>query len=94
MDAFWNNADERPESAAFKREYSRIWKETKKIVFSKTLQDVHTMNTVLVSHDIEETVHTYKNEEGKDIDLGGAGLANTSVKLNLIDEYRIAMRQQ
>jgi dihydrofolate reductase len=36
-----------------------------------------------------EEVSTLKEQPGKDIDVGGAGLARACMKLDLIDEWRL-----
>jgi dihydrofolate reductase len=57
-------------------------------VFSKTLQKVEG-DARLVKDDAAEEVTRLKEQPGKDLAVGGAGLASTSVKLGLINEYRL-----
>jgi dihydrofolate reductase len=63
-------------------EFARIWKATPKVVFSRTLERVEG-NSSLVSDHIAEEVARLKEQPGKDLAVGGAGLAATFMKLGL-----------
>src|ERR687897_1885988 len=84
---YWETADENPSAAEYELEFARIWKNLPKIVFSKTLEKVEG-NTRLVRDGAAEEVAKLKEQPGKDLAIGGAGLACTFIKLGLIDEYR------
>ena len=85
---YWETADEQPSAPEYVLEFARIWKDTPKIVFSKTLEKVEG-NARLVRDGAAEEVARLKAEPGKDLAVGGAGLASTFMKLGLIDEYRL-----
>jgi dihydrofolate reductase len=57
-------------------------------VFSKTLETVEG-NARLVRNGVAEEVAKLKEQPGKDLAVGGAGLASSFIKLGLIDEYRL-----
>lgn len=82
----WETADERPSAAEYELEFARIWKATPKVVFSRTLEAVEG-NATLVSEGAAEEVARLKEQPGKDLTVGGAGLASTLI--DLIDEYRL-----
>ncbi|MGZ5314054.1 MAG: dihydrofolate reductase family protein [Solirubrobacterales bacterium] len=84
---YWETADENPSAAEFELEFARIWKALPKIVFSKTLEKVEG-NARLVRDGVVAEVARLKEQSGKDLAVGGAGLASTFIKLDLIDEYR------
>jgi dihydrofolate reductase len=84
---YWETADESPSAPEYEIEFARIWKETPKIVFSRTLEKVEG-NARLVRDNIAEEVARLKEQPGKDMALGGAGLASTFIELGLIDEFR------
>lgn len=88
MAAYWPTAGENPSAPGTEVEYARIWKGMKKIVFSKTLKQVG-WNSQLVSENIAEEVNRLKAQPGKDMSVGGAGIASTFMRLGLIDEYRL-----
>jgi dihydrofolate reductase len=85
---FWETADENPSAAEYTLEFARIWKNLPKIVFSKTLEKVEG-NARLVRDGVAEEVAKLKEQPGKDLSVGGAGLASTCMKLGLIDECRL-----
>jgi dihydrofolate reductase len=85
---FWETADQNPAATDVALKFARIWKAQPKLVFSHTLQSVEG-NARLVSGDAAEEVAKLKQEPGKDLAVGGAGLASTFMKLDLIDEYRL-----
>jgi dihydrofolate reductase len=86
--SYWETADEQPSIPDHELEFARIWKETPTIVFSKTLEKVEG-NARLVRDNAAEEVAKLKEQPGKDLGVGGAGLASTFIKLGLIDEYRL-----
>jgi len=86
MVAYWPTADENPSAPEFDIEYARIWKEKRKIVFSKTLARVGG-ECQLFRGNISEEINKLKAQPGKDMFVGGPNLASTFMKLGLIDEY-------
>jgi len=88
MAAFWPTADEDPSAPDFVIEYARIWKSIPNVVFSTSLDQVG-WNSRLVKGDIAEEVNKLKAGPGKDMNVGGAGLAASFMQLGLIDEYRL-----
>ena len=86
---YWETAEEKnPSAAEHELEFARIWKDTPKIVFSKTLEKVEG-NARLVRDNVAEEVARLKEQPGKDLAVGGAGLASTCIELGLVDEYRL-----
>jgi dihydrofolate reductase len=80
------------ESAEFELEYARAWQATPKVVFSTTLESVGP-NARLVKEkaDVERTVRQLKAETNGEIEVNGAGLAASLVRLGLVDEFRLYM---
>jgi dihydrofolate reductase len=68
--------------------FARLWKALPKVVFSTTLDSV-VGNTRLVREGVGEEVARLKVQPGKDIAVGGAGLARACMELGLIDEWRL-----
>ncbi len=85
---YWETADQNPSASEYELEFARIWKDLPKVVFSKTLEKVEG-NARLVREGAAEEVAKLKEQPGKDLAVGGAGLASTLMKLGLIDEYRL-----
>jgi dihydrofolate reductase len=84
----WETAEQRPSAPEQALEFARIWKDTPKIVFSTTLEEVED-GYRLVREGAAEEVAKLKEEPGKDLAVGGAGLASTFIKAGLVDEYRL-----
>jgi dihydrofolate reductase len=84
---YWETAEESP-LAAERVEFAQIWKALAKVVFSTTLESV-VGNTTLARDGVSEEVSRLKEQPGKDIAVGGAGLACACMKLDLIDEWRL-----
>jgi len=85
---YWETAADESPLAAEQAEFAQTWKALPKVVFSTTLQSV-VGNTRLATGGVGEEVARLKEQPGKDIAVGGAGLAATCMKLGLIDEYRL-----
>jgi dihydrofolate reductase len=85
---YWETADENPSAPEHVLEFARIWKQLPKIVFSETLEKVQG-NATLATDGIAEEVARLKQQPGKDLAVGGAGLASAFTKLGLVDEYRL-----
>jgi len=85
---YWETADQNPAAAEHELEFARIWQALPKIVFSSTLETVEG-NARLATGGPAEEVARLKEQPGKDVAVGGAGLAAGFTKLGLIDEYRL-----
>jgi dihydrofolate reductase len=85
---YWDTADQNPSAAEHELEFARIWQTLPKIVFSRTLTEVEG-NARLATQGIAEEVAKLREQPGKDLGVGGAGLASTCIELGLVDEYRL-----
>ena len=86
MAGFWPTADEDPESSPPMREFARIWRDMRKVVYSRTLEKAD-WNTTVVHEVVPEEVRALT--AGGDVALGGADLLATFERLGLVDEYRL-----
>ena len=72
--------------------FSLFAEKTQKVVFSKTLEEVKWRNTKLITENIAEEISKMNQQPRKNLALvGGAGIAQTFMKLSLIDEYLIIL---
>ena len=85
---YWETADQNPSATQYELEFARIWQNLPKVVFSRTLEKVEG-NARLVREVVPDEIARLKEEPGKDLAVGGAGLASTFMKHGLIDEYRL-----
>ena len=76
---------ENPEYAA-----GKIFTNTPKVVFSRTLEKSIWGNTTLAKGDLEEEIINLKKQDGKDIiAYGGADFVSDLIKNDLIDEFHL-----
>jgi dihydrofolate reductase len=85
---YWETADQNPSAPDVELEFASIWKPLPKIVFSKTLDTVEG-NARLVRDGLAEEVAELKRQPGKDLAVGGAGLAAACIELGLVDDFRL-----
>jgi dihydrofolate reductase len=84
----WETADQDPSAPDLSVEFSRIWQALPKIVFSSTLRSVRGNATLAKGH-VADAVARLKEQPGKDLAVGGAMLASTLIRRNLVDDYRL-----
>jgi len=80
----WRTLGEEPGASAEVVEFARVWQSIPKVVFSATLDAVEGPNTRLARGGPAEELARHDGV----IAVGGAGLAATFARLDLIDEYR------
>ncbi len=85
---YWETAHEDPAAPDYELEFARIWQALPKIVFSTTLETVEG-NASLRKDGLAEVVAELKRQPGKDLAVGGAGLAASCIELGLVDEFRL-----
>jgi dihydrofolate reductase len=69
-------------------EFARIWREMPKLVYSRTLSRAD-WNTTVVREVVPREIAELRARPGGDLVLGGAELARTFMRHELIDEYRL-----
>lgn len=80
MIAYWPQLDD---------EFAQVMNTTPKLVFSRTLGSVEWNSRLMREEGVEE-IKRLKNQNGKNMVLfAGASLAETFIKSDLIDEYRL-----
>ncbi|SKA18700.1 dihydrofolate reductase family protein [Sediminibacterium ginsengisoli] len=94
MVPFWpdiarNNSGTNETMNAFARAFDAVGKI---VVFSRSLQQADDGKTKIVGTDLREEILKLKQEEGKDILLGGVDLPSQLMQMDLIDEYRFVVQ--
>jgi dihydrofolate reductase len=79
---YWETAADSP--SEIEREFARIWLQTERIVFSRTLTEVEG-DARLAQGDVAAEVSRLSGT----VAVGGAGLAASLVERDLIDEYEL-----
>ncbi len=88
MSGYWPTGNVDPAATPAMREFAAIWRDTPKVVFSRTLERVD-WNSRLVREDAVREVARLKGEPGLDMDVGGPTIAASLMSSGLIDEYRV-----
>jgi dihydrofolate reductase len=88
MAGYWPTADADPAAPAPVAEFARIWRDMPKFVFSRTLPRAD-WNTTVVRDVVPGEIMKLKAQPGGDMVIGGADLAASFLRHDLIDEFRI-----
>jgi dihydrofolate reductase len=89
--SIWDTEEASRLQPEYVREFAPIWRSLPKIVFSTTLQEVGP-NARLLRAGLAEEVLRLKEGPGKDLAVGGAGLASGLIERDLINEFRLFVR--
>lgn len=86
MAGYWPTADKDPDSAPEVVEFAGIWRNMPKVVFSRTLERGEG-HTTIVREVVPEEIRALKEQPGGNLGLGGADLAATFMRHDLVDEF-------
>lgn len=85
---YWNDVAQNPDHQEFTA--GKKFSDTKKIIFTRTLEKSLWDNTVLAKGDLKDEISELKNQSGNDIIVyGGAEFVSSLIKEDLIDEYNL-----
>jgi dihydrofolate reductase len=70
-------------------DFAQIWQAADKIVYSKTLERVSSARTRIERDFDSEAVRQLKAAAGRDLSVGGPGLAAQAIKAGLVDELHL-----
>lgn len=91
MENYWPSVVKNPTENKSINDFAEAIDTVSKIVFSRTLQQVDWRNTELKREIRKEEILKLKQQPGKDIFAGSPSLIVALAKLNLIDEYQLAV---
>lgn len=72
-------------------EFARAFDSIKKVVFSRSLDSCGDRNARVVRANLHNEILRLKQEEGKNILVGGVDIPSQLMELSLIDEYRFVV---
>jgi dihydrofolate reductase len=78
-------ADQRP----VMQDFAQIWQAAEKIVYSTTLDTASSARTRIEREFDPEAVRQLKAGAGRDLSVGGPGLAAQAIRAGLVDEWRL-----
>ena len=91
MVPYWPEVAKDQSATKADKEFARAFDSTKKIVFSRSLDSVEDRNTRIVHGDLHDEMLKLKQEQGKDILVGGVSIPTQLMKMGLVDEYRFVV---
>ena len=91
MVPFWPEVAKNQSMTKAENEFARTFDSINKIVFSRTLASAEDRNTRIVRTDLHDEILKLKQEQGKNILIGGVNVPSQLIKLGLVDEYRFVV---
>ena len=91
MVPFWPEVARSQSLTKASNEFATTFDSIKKVVFSRTLDSVEDRKTRIVRTDPGDEIRKLKQEQGKNILLGGVNVPSQLIKLGLVDEYRFVV---
>ena len=86
--AVWETMDVSAEPEVM-RDYAAIWRAADKVVYSRTLAAPSTPRTRIEREFDAEAVRRMKETAGRDISVGGPGLAAHALRAGIVDEIQL-----
>jgi dihydrofolate reductase len=86
---YWETAATGEDQPNVMRDYARIWQAADKVVYSSTLDAVSSARTRLEREFDPDAVRRLKQAAGRDVTVGGPGLAAHALAAGLVDECHL-----
>ena len=91
MVPFWPDVAKSQSMSKASNEFARTFVSIKKVVFSRSLDSAEDRNTRIVRTDLHDEIVKLKQENGKNILVGGVSVPSQLIELGLVDEYRFVV---
>jgi dihydrofolate reductase len=91
MVPYWPDVLKNQSETKADTEFARAFDSVNKIVFSRSLDSAEDKNTRIVRTNLHDEILKLKQEEGKDILIGGVSIPSQLIELGLVDEYRFVV---
>jgi dihydrofolate reductase len=91
MVPFWPEVAKNQSMTKASNEFARTFDSINKIVFSRSLGSVEDRNTRIVRTNPHDEIRKLKQEQGKNILIGGVSIPSQLIELGLVDEYRFVV---
>ena len=90
MVPFWPDVAKNQSETKAMNEFARVFDSINKIVFSRSLDSAEG-HTRIVRTKLEDEILRLKQEQGKNILVGGVSVPSQLIELGLVDEYRFVV---
>ena len=91
MVPFWPEVAKSQSMTKASNEFAQEFDSINKIVFSRSLDGAEDRNTRIVRTNLRDEILKLKQEQGKNILIGGVDVPSQLMELGLIDEYRFVV---
>jgi dihydrofolate reductase len=91
MVPYWPDVLKNPSETKADTDFARAFVSTHKVVFSRSLDSAEDKHTRIVRSDLRDEILKLKQEEGKNILVGGVDIPSQLIELDLVDEYRFVV---
>jgi dihydrofolate reductase len=91
MVPYWPDVLKNPSETKEDREFARAFVSINKLVFSRSLDSAEDGNTRIARTNLRDEILKLKQEQGKNILVGGVDIPSQLIELGLIDEYRFVV---
>ena len=91
MVPFWPDVAKNHSMTKASNEFADAFDSINKIVFSRSLDSAEDRNTRIVRTDLHDEILKLKQEQGKNILVGGVDIPSQLIELGLVDEYRFVV---
>ena len=91
MVPFWPEVAKNQSMTKASNEFARAFVSINKIVFSRSLENAEDRNTRIVRTNLHAEILRLKQEQGKNILVGGVSVPTQLMELGLVDEYRFVV---
>jgi dihydrofolate reductase len=91
MVPYWPDVLKNQSGTKADTEFARAFVSTNKLVFSRSLNSAEDRNTRIARTNLRDEMLKLKQEQGKNILVGGVDIPSQLMELGLIDEYRFVV---
>jgi dihydrofolate reductase len=91
MVPFWPEVAKNQSMSKASNEFARTFDSVNKIVFSRSLDSAEDRNTKIVRTNLRDEILKLKQEQGKNILVGGVDIPSQLMQLGLVDEFRFVV---
>ena len=92
MVPYWPDVAKSQSETKASQEFAKTFVSKNKIVFSQSLEGAEDRNTKIVRSNLRDEILKLKQEQGKNILVGGVDIPSQLMQLGLIDEYRFVVQ--
>ena len=92
MVPFWPDVAKSHSMTKASNEFADAFDSINKMVFSQTLNSAEGKNTRIVRTNLQDEILKLKQEQGKNILIGGVSIPSQLIELGLVDEYHFVVQ--